>query len=451
MTIRIIDTSRKGGKAEVAELLERLRGGGLVAEGTPSETNVRQIVADTIRGVIEEGDGRIIADTAKLHGVELAPQRFRVSEDEIADAYQHVSKDERIMAIIGRAIQNVRRYQQKIMDALTASVDREDLVDDGHRRLGLSFTPVKRLGVYVPGGRAVYPSSLIMTAAPAQAAGVEDIAVVTPPAGDGGVDPLILATAHQLGLREIYRVSGVDGLAALAYGTQSIAPPVDMIVGPGNAFIAEAKRQLFGRVGIDSIAGPSEVLIIADGSASPPWVAADMLAQAEHAPGAAVLVTDSNKMAEAVAAEIDKQLSDLERADDARLAIEQYSAIVVVSDMAAACATSNEFAPEHLQVMVADEAEQGVLSRLRNAGAIFVGQYTPVPLGDYYAGPSHVLPTGATARFSSALSCMDFLKSSSIIRYDAEALNEDGQDVAEFARREGLTAHSSAIEIRSRD
>ncbi len=435
----------------MAELLEHIRAGGLVAQGGPSQAEIRNIVADTIRSVAKDGDRRIIADTARLHGVELVPQRFGASEDEINAAYSRVREDGRIMGVIARAIENVRRYQQKILDTLISAINRPDLLDDEHRQLGLSFTPIKRLGVYVPGGRAVYPSSLIMTAVPAQAAGVEDIAVVTPPNAEGGVNPLILATAKHLGLKEIYHVSGVAGLAALACGTQSIFPSVDMIVGPGNAFIAETKRQLFGRVGIDSIAGPSEVLIIADESARGDWVAADMLAQAEHAPGSAVLVTDSNRLAECVAGEIDAQLDGLERADDARNAIERYSAVIVVSDLPAACAMTNEFAPEHLQIIVAGDAEKDVLSRIRNAGAIFVGQYTPVPLGDYYAGPSHVLPTGATARFSSALSCLDFLKSSSVIRYDDRALADDADDVTEFARREGLTAHARAVDIRSRE
>jgi len=256
----------------------------------------------------------------------------------------------------------------------------------------------------------------------------------------------VLALAGELGVGEVWRLGGAQAVAAMAYGTGTIRP-VDKIVGPGNAFVAEAKRQVTGLVGIDSIAGPSEVLIVADATARAAWVAADMLAQAEHDPGSAVLVTDSPDLADAVAAELDRQLPLLARADALRAALASYSAIIVVPDIAAACDAANDFATEHLQIITADD--ESALARIRHAGAIFVGGHAPVPLGDYYAGPSHVLPTGGTARFFGPLSCNDFLKASSVVAYDAASLAADAADVAGFAEREGLTAHAAAVRART--
>jgi histidinol dehydrogenase len=269
--------------------------------------------------------------------------------------------------------------------------------------------------------------------------------MTSPPTG-GEINPMALALAHELGISEVYRLGGAVGVAALAYGTQTIRK-VHKIVGPGNAFVAEAKRQLFGRVGIDAIAGPSEVLIVADDSANPAWVAADMLAQAEHDPGSAVLVTPSAKLAEQVAAELQVQLKQLERAAAIAAALETYCAIIITQDLQSACEVCNDFAPEHLQIMTRDDA--GCVARIRHAGAIFVGPHTPVPLGDYFAGPSHVLPTGGTGKFFGPLSCNDFLKASSTIAYDASSVNSDGNDVIDFATREGLTAHAAAVRIRT--
>lgn len=259
---------------------------------------------------------------------------------------------------------------------------------------------------------------------------------------------MVLELAGELGIEEVYRVSGVAGLAAVAYGTETIRP-VAKIVGPGSAFIVEAKRQLYGRVGIDSVAGPSEVLIVADDTANADWLAADMLAQAEHDPGSAILATTSEKLAEAVAAAIDRQIPALDRREAISAALESYSAIIVTPDIEAACDLANDFAPEHLQIITADD--DAAAAKIRNAGAIFMGSHTPVPLGDYYAGPSHVLPTGGTARFFGPLSCNDFLKATSTIRYDAESLAADGPDVSDFATREGLTAHAHAVQIRQED
>jgi histidinol dehydrogenase len=308
------------------------------------------------------------------------------------------------------------------------------------------YTPMRRVAVYVPGGQALYPSTVLMTVVPARVAGVEEIVMLSPPTG-GEIHPLALALAGELGVQEVYRLGGAVGLAAAAFGTESIRA-VDKIVGPGNAFVAEAKRQLFGRVGIDSIAGPSEVFVVADDSANPSWVAADLLAQAEHNPGSAILATPARAFAARVIEEVEAQLGDLARAEVTRPSLERYSAVIVCRDLEHACRLADEFAPEHLQIMT--RQNDACVSRIRSAGAIFVGNHTPVPLGDYFAGPSHVLPTGGTARFSGPLSSNDFLRVSSLIEYDEAALREDARDVVHFAGREGLTAHAQAIEVRVR-
>jgi histidinol dehydrogenase len=438
MGIRIIKTDRPLQDAQVLAVRNNLREGGLTAAaaaGVDVPAAVRQIIAD----VRARGDQAAIDWERKLDGVELTPQTLRVPAERIEQALTAARK--RFLSLVRRAAANIRRYQNRIMLKTPRAIRR------GGRELSVRYTPIDRVGVYVPGGRAAYPSSVIMTVVPAQVAGVREIAIASPPTADGDVNETVLATAGELGIREIYRLGGAVAIAAMACGTPSIRP-VDKIVGPGNAFVAEAKRQVFGRVGIDSIAGPSEVLIIADDTADAEHLAADMLAQAEHDPGSAVLVTPSEKLARAVAEAIERQIPQLDRSAAARLAIDEYSAIFVVPDIAAACELANDFAPEHLQVITADD--EAALAKIRNAGAIFVGPSTPVPLGDYYAGPSHVLPTGGTARFFSALSCNDFLKASSVTRYDAEALAKDSRDVINFAREEGLTAHARAMEIRSR-
>jgi histidinol dehydrogenase len=312
--------------------------------------------------------------------------------------------------------------------------------------LGVRYTPIDRAGVYVPGGRALYPSTVLMTVLPAQVAGVKQIAIASPPQADGEVDAMVLALAGELGIEEVYRLGGAQAIAAMALGSETIQP-VSKIVGPGNAFVAEAKRQLFGRVGIDSIAGPSEVLIVADHTAPGDWIAADLLAQAEHDPGSAVLVTPSEKLAEDVVAAVEAQLARLDRGEAIRQALQANSAVCVVADLPAACAIADDFATEHLQIITADD--EATLAMIHHAGAIFLGPHTPVPLGDYYAGPSHVLPTGGGARCFGPLSVNDFLKASSVVRYDGAALAEDAADVVDFATREGLTAHAAAVAWRN--
>jgi len=439
MSVRIIKTDDPLNDAAVAQVRDMLRAGGLTAAAA-GQIDVPAAVARIISDVERRGDQAVIDLTRQLEGVELTPQTLRVSAAEIGTA--HAAADGAFMDLMRRVIANIRAYQQSILLEAPAPLKR------GGRQLGVRYTPIDRVGAYIPGGSgtgAVLVSSVLMTLVPAQVAGVRQIALVSPPTTDGDISPLVLAVAGELGLDEVYRVSGTPGVAALAVGTESI-PAVHKIVGPGSAFIAEAKRQLFGRVGIDSIAGPSEVLIVADQSADATWVAADMLAQAEHDPGSAVLVTYSAKLAEEVKFAIERQIVTLDRLEALRAALERYSAIIVVPDLAAACDVANDFATEHLQIITEDDA--AALERIRHAGAIFVGPHTPVPLGDYTAGPSHVLPTGGTAKFFGPLSCNDFLKASSVVSYDAAALAEDADDVCDFATREGLTAHAHAVEIR---
>ncbi len=440
MSIQTIHSEAPLTDPAVLEVRDRLRGGGLIGVGS-GPLDVPEIVRNVIRDVETRGDAAVAALTAEIEKVSLEPGEFRVPAGRIRDARERA--DDEFMSLVRRAAENIRAYQQHILLA-----DPPPLKRDG-RELGVRYTPIERAGVFVPGGSgsgAALVSTMLMTLIPAQVAGVGEIAVVSPPTSDGDVSELILAVLAELGLDEVYRVSGTAGLAAMAIGTDTIRP-VHKIAGPGNAFIAEAKRQLFGRVGIDSIAGPSEVLIVADETARADWLAADLLAQAEHDPGSAVLVTPSGTLAEAVSAALEDQLPALTRAEGTRAALARYSAILVVPDIETACDVASDFATEHLQIITADDA--AALERIAHAGAIFLGPQTPVPLGDYYAGPSHVLPTGGTAKFFGALSCNEFLKASSIIRYDADALAADADDVATFAEREGLTAHARAIRMRA--
>ncbi len=438
MGIRIIQSDAPLGDPAVAAVRDALREGKLTAGA--GELDVPKIVREIIADVAKRGDGSVIELTAKLDKAALTPEKLRVTESEIKSA--HKAAAPAFLELIRRAAANIRQYQQSVFIKEPPPLKR------GGRRLALRYTPIDRVGVYVPGGRALYPSTVLMTVVPAQVAGVKEIALASPPTTDGDIHPMLLALAGELGVSEVYRVGGAQAIAALAFGTATIRA-VQKIVGPGNAFVAEAKRQVFGRVGIDSIAGPSEVLIVADDTARADWLAADMLAQAEHDPGSAVLVTPSKKLAEAVAAEIEKQLPGLSRAEAARQAIEVYGLIVIVKDIDAACDVANDFAAEHLQIITADD--QAALAEIRNAGAIFLGPYTPAVLGDYYAGPSHVLPTGGTAKFFGPLSCNDFLKATSVAEYDRESLADDADDVIDFAAREGLTAHAEAVEIRRKD
>ncbi len=432
--LRLLRPSDADYKKDIEALRALLAAGGLVAGG--QKLDVPAIVREILEEIRVSGDAAAARLASKLDRAALTPDTLRVDEAALAEA--HAATDPALMGLMQRAIQNIRDYQEHILVRAP-----EPLVRGG-RRLGVRYTPIDRVGVYVPGGQALYPSTVLMTVVPALVAGVPEIVMTTPATG-GAVNPLALALAHELGVREVYQLGGAVGVGALAFGTERIRP-VQKIVGPGNAFVAEAKRQLFGRVGIDSIAGPSEVFIVADESADAVRVAADLLAQAEHNPGSAVLATPSQELAEATQREVERQLALLSRADMTRPSLESYGAIILTESLEDACELANDFATEHLQIVTRDN--DACLKRIRHGGAIFIGPDAPVPLGDYYAGPSHVLPTGGTAKFFGPLSCNDFIKASSLIEYDSASLNADAQDIVDFATHEGLTAHANAISVR---
>jgi histidinol dehydrogenase len=421
-------------RERIEALRKLLESGGLTAGG--ETLDVPGIVSGLLTTVRTQGDAGAARLASELDRAELTAEDLRVTDSELDAA--HAAQPPELMALMRRAIANIRAYQEHILVRAP-----EPLVRGG-RRLGVRYRPIDRVGVYVPGGKALYPSTVLMTVVPALVAGVPEV-VMTTPAPGGKVHPLALALARELGVREVYRLGGAVGIAALAYGTERILA-VQKIVGPGNAFVAEAKRQLFGRVGIDSIAGPSEVFIVADDSADPRRVAADLLAQAEHNPGSAILATPSLALAEATQLEVSRQLEALEREEVTRPSLERYGALIVTESLSEAVDLANSFATEHLQVVTRDN--ERCLADIRHAGAIFIGPDAPVPLGDYYAGPSHVLPTGGTAKFFGPLSCNDFVKASSLIEYDAQSIAEDGADIIDFATHEGLTAHANAIRVR---
>jgi histidinol dehydrogenase len=435
--LQVIAAGTPGYETALAELLRVLRSGGLLdAAQQQQQLDVPAIVADIIARVRKDGDRAAAELTNKLDRAQIDPAAIAVPQSEIERA--HRAADPAFLALMRRVIANIREYQEHIRHRDPAPLLR------GGRKLGVRYTPIERVGVYVPGGRALYPSTVLMTVVPAQVAGVREIVIATPPSG-GKVSDMALALAGELGVREVLQLGGAVAIAALACGTASVRA-VHKVVGPGNAFVAEAKRQLFGHVGIDSLAGPSEVVIVADDSADPEWVAADLLAQAEHDPGSAVLVTPSAELARAVGTAVDLQLKGLTRGEAARASLQRYGAIVVTASLPAACELASELASEHLQIITRDD--DACVAQIRNAGAIFVGGHTPVPLGDYFAGPSHVLPTGGGAKFFGPLSANDFLKASSLLSYDADALAEDSAGVQDFAAREGLTAHAAAVRIR---
>lgn len=406
-----------------------------VEYGSPEQN---QAVKDIIEGVRAEGDEALRRYSERFDKAKV--DRFRLSEEEIQAAYARVEPE--FVSAIREAAANIGAFHEK--------QKREswmDLKPDG-TLLGQVVRPLRRVGLYVPGGKAAYPSSVLMNAIPAQVAGVPEIAMVTPPATAGveGVNPYILVAAAEAGVKEVYRVGGAQAVAALAYGTAEI-PAVDKIVGPGNIYVALAKRYVYGVVDIDSIAGPSEIIVLADDSADPAYVAADLLSQAEHDEMAsAVLVTPSQVLAEAVQAELSRQVALLPRRAIAERSLADYGAILTVPSLEAGIEVVNKMAPEHLEVIVREPFQY--LAKIENAGAIFLGPYSSESVGDYFAGPNHVLPTNGTARFSSALSVDDFVKKSSVIYYSKEALLRDAPQIAALARFEGLQAHARAVEIR---
>ncbi len=399
-------------------------------------SSVADVVSEIIANVREKGDEALRDYCQRFDHVELSD--FLVSPEELTAAIEKVEPE--FISILEEAARNIRAFHEKQLRQSFIMTEKPGVV------LGQRVIPLEKVGLYVPGGTAAYPSTVLMDAIPAQIAGVSEIVMVTPPSKEGSVNPYILAAAHVAGVGRIFKVGGAQAVAALAYGTESI-PRVDKIVGPGNAFVAEAKKQVFGQVNIDMIAGPSEVLVLADGASDPRYVAADLLSQAEHDKNAsAVLVTDSLALAEQVQAEIEAQLKTLKREEIARTSIENNGKIIVCRDLMEGVDTANRIAPEHLEICVDQPFDY--LGRIKNAGSVFLGRYNPEPLGDYFAGPNHTLPTSGTARFYSPLSVDDFVKKLQYSYYTREALEKDYDKVSFFANKEGLTAHARAVDIR---
>ena len=401
--------------------------------------NVEAAVADIIAAVRARGDQAVLDFTQRFDGVR--PEPMLVSQQEMEEAIAAVEPE--FLEVLEQAAQNIRAFHSRQVRNSFVIADRPGIV------LGQKVTPIEKVGIYVPGGTAAYPSTVLMDTIPAKIAGCPRIVMVTPPGKDGKLNPAILAAAKIAGVNAVYKVGGAQAIAALAYGTESI-PKVDKIVGPGNAFVAEAKKQVFGRVSIDMIAGPSEILVIADGKSDPAHVAADMLSQAEHDKlASAVLVTDSAVLAEAVSAELERQLPRLSRRDIARASIDNCGKIIVADSLMDGIAIANEIAPEHLELMVDDPF--AYLDAVKNAGSIFLGRSCPEALGDYFAGPNHTLPTSGTARFSSPLSVDDFVKKSQFTYYTADALSQAADSIARFAEKEGLQAHGKSVLIRKEE
>ncbi len=398
--------------------------------------DVTGIVTDIIANVRANGDKAVFEYNLKFDGADL--DTLEVTEAEIEEAFEAV--EPRFLDILRNAAENIRNFHSKQVRTSFIINDKAGVVT------GQKITPIEKVGLYVPGGTAAYPSTVLMDSIPAKIAGCKEIVMVTPPSKNGKVNPVILAAAKIAGIDRIIKVGGAQAVAALAYGTESI-PKVDKIVGPGNAFVAEAKRQVFGLVSIDMIAGPSEILVIADGKSNPKHAAADLLSQAEHDKMAsAVLVTDSEALAAAVSEELERQIPLLSRAEIARESIDNNGKIIIADNLKDVIAISNEIAPEHLELMVDNPFDY--LDAIDNAGSIFMGRYCPEALGDYYAGPNHTLPTSGTARFSSPLSVDDFVKKTQYTYYTKEALDKVADEVAFFAEKEGLTAHAKSVTVR---
>jgi len=404
-----------------------------------SSVNVEAIVAEIIANVRKNGDKALFSYCEKFDKCRL--ERLQVSQEEIDEAVKSVAPE--FLEILRKAAANIRRFHEMQLRKNFELADTDGVV------VGQRFIPVDRAGLYVPGGTAAYPSTVLMDSIPAKIAGCREVVMVTPPNAEGKINPVILAAARVAGVDKIFKVGGAQAIAALAYGTESV-PQVDKIVGPGNAFVAEAKKQVFGQVSIDMIAGPSEILIVADGATDPRFVAADLLSQAEHDKMAsAVLVTDSENLANAVQAELERQIPQLERSEIARASIDNNGKIIVAENLDQAIEIANAIAPEHLELCV--DAPFTYLDRIRHAGSVFLGKNCPEALGDYFAGPNHTLPTSGTARFSSPLGVDDFIKKTQFIYYTRDALKKVAGDVAYFAKAEGLTAHAKSATIRTEE
>lgn len=445
--IRYVD-ARTGGDEVLAELREKLsprgdlvspRGRELTQAVFGKPLTPVQVVETICRDVQTEGTTALLRYTRALDGAELTGETLRVPAADLVAA--HAAADPKFLQSIRRIRDNIVQFQTAIRHGDISIEPRPGV------RLTQRYVPLRRIGICVPGGAAAYPSTVLMTAVPAQVAGVHEIAVVAPPTPFGAYNDDMLATCHELGLTEVYRCGGAQAVAAMAYGCDAIAA-VDKIVGPGNLFVALAKKHVFGTVDIDSFAGPSEVIVLADETASPSFVAADLLAQAEHSPGSAILITWHPQLIEQVQAELTAQLTNLQRSDLVRDALADFGALILVRDADQACALTDSFAPEHLHIETVSPGD--LIAKVRNSGAAFLGHHTPVALGDYAAGPSHVLPTGGTCKWAEGLSVNSFLRSGSVTSFAADATHAIAPDVIRLAEKEGLTAHANSVAIRSR-
>jgi len=440
-----IDSRKDDIRAAMDQLRRRLSPSGNVVSQTGRQRTVeifgeplspQQVVQRICRDVAERGLPAVLDYSARIDRAELSPETIRVGPDELARA--HAAADPELLAAVRSIAGRIREFQQAILHS-------DVRLERPGGYLCQRYRPLRRVGICVPGGAAAYPSSVLMTAVPAQVAGVKELAVVAPPTKFGSYNADLLATCHELGVDEVYRLGGAQAVAALAYGVEGV-PRVDKIVGPGNLFVALAKREVYGEVDIDSIAGPSEVVVIVDRSTRADFTAYDLLAQAEHAPGASILIGWDEAVLEAAVAELARRLGDVDRSELARQSLEDFGAVILARDREEACRLTDEIAPEHLHI--ATEDAESLAERIHHAGAIFLGNYTPVALGDYAAGPSHVLPTSGTARFASGLSCNDFLRANSILHFDRAGMIEMARDVEILATKEGLTAHRASVRIR---
>jgi histidinol dehydrogenase len=447
LKIRRIDTRREDAGAQLAQLRERLSPRGDVVSESGRQRTIevfgeplwpQQVVEKICREVRAQGISAVLDYCERIDRAKLTPETLRVPAADLAAA--HKAANPAFMQTIRRIRANILEFQQAILHR-DVKLSRAD-----GSYLAQRYLPLNRVGICVPGGAAAYPSTVLMTAVPAQAAGVAELAVIAPPTKFGAYNNDLLATCHELGIREVYRIGGAQGVAALAYGIEGL-PKVDKIVGPGNLFVALAKKHVFGEVDIDSIAGPSEVVVIADETTRPDFTAADLIAQAEHAPGSGVLITWSERVWNETAKELERQLATLERGDLARESLEEFGALILVKNADEATQLANELATEHLHI--ATENAEALLAKIPHCGAAFLGNYSPVAVGDYVAGPSHVLPTGATARWASGLSANSFLRSNSVIHFTAERIKEVAEDVRVMAEKEGLTAHRQSVSIRT--
>jgi len=448
LNIRRIDIRRDDIRAAMDELRRRLSPGGDVVSREGRERTMKifgqaltpvEVVSRICRDVQEKGLEAVLDYSARIDKADLTPQTLRVSQDELASA--HAQADGQFLDTVRRVRRQIARFQEAILHGDVRMEVADGYLVERYRRLD-------RVGICVPGGAAAYPSTVLMTAVPAQVAGVPELAVVAPPTRFGAYNLDLLATCHELEISEVYRLGGAQGVAALAYGVEGVER-VDKIVGPGNLFVALAKKYVYGEVDIDSIAGPSEVVVLVDGSTRADFTAYDLIAQAEHAPGASILIGWEEDVLDAAVAELDRRLREVDRGELARQSLEEFGAVILARDADEACQLADEIAPEHLHIATED-AEQ-LAEKIRHAGAIFLGNYTPVALGDYAAGPSHVLPTSGTARFASGLSSNDFLRAGSILHFNRKGMMELAHDVQVLATKEGLTAHRASVEIRMKD